>query len=68
MMNAALKLDPENQKIQLKISHLEEMLNNRMQGNQLSPMNDDERSSNDKVYEHETSSQNNEIPALTESQ
>ena len=36
-MNAALRLDPENQKIQLKIRQLTDMLNNRMQGNQLSP-------------------------------
>ena len=36
-MNAALKLSPDNQKIQTKLRQLQEMLHSRMQGNQLSP-------------------------------
>lgn len=38
MMNSAHKLDPDNQKIKLKIRQLEEMMNSKLQGNQLSPL------------------------------
>ena len=36
-MNQALALNPDSQRIQVKIKQLQEMFNSRMQGNQLSP-------------------------------